>query len=360
MNIGFVVHHYDPADGTGGYAAQLVPRIATQHEVTLYAAALRAPVPANVRVVRVPAVAGSAYLKILTFPAAFAAVRRRHELVHAQGWVATSAELVTAHIVLAAWREAAARARIPVPPGERWLGGFVARREAGLLARARHVIAPSERARADIRRCAGRADGVSVIHHGFPAFAVPLDRKTARRRFRLPDDGFVALYAGDARKGFADAVTALAAVPGARLLVASRSQRAPYEALAKARGVASRLCWTGALDDMGPAYAAADVLLYPTIYDTFSMVVAEAMAFGVPVIVSREAGITDLIEHRQSGWILDSRGPEAAAALRALQDDPALRTRLADGGRAVAARRMWDHVAAETMETYRRTVETGR
>ena len=55
MNIGIAVHRYALNDGTGGYVAQLVPRIAQAHDVTLYAARVAGAVPAGVHFVRVPA-----------------------------------------------------------------------------------------------------------------------------------------------------------------------------------------------------------------------------------------------------------------------------------------------------------------
>ena len=351
MNIGLVVHHYDPADGTGGYGVELVQRLCREHDVTLYAAAVRAPVPAGVRVVQVPALGGSAYARILSFPLAFAAVRKQHDVIHAQGWVTTDATVVTTHIVLAAWRDAARAAGIASPPGERLLGGFVASREGALVRGARRVITPSRRAAGDVARWYGRDRDVHVIHHGFPAPLALPGRGDARRALGLPDHAFVALYAGDARKGFDRAAHALAGAPGMWLLVASRSRPDAYLARARALGVGDRVHWAGGMDDVRPAYAAADLLLHPTVYDTFAMVVAEAMANGVPVIMSREAGIADLVVHGESGWIVEP-GVDAGAALRALRGDPALRARLAAGGRAVAAARTWDHVTRETVAVY--------
>lgn len=352
MNIGFVVHHYDPADGTGGYAVELVTRLAREHQVTLYAAAVRGPVPEGVRVVRVPALGGTAYARILTFPLAFMARRQPHDVVHAQGWVTNDADVVTTHIVLAAWRKAARQAAVVAPPGERILGRFVIGRELALVRRCRAVIAPSRRAANDVALFYDRVAGVSVVHHGFPPARALGDRAAARARFGLPADRLVAVYAGDARKGFDAAARALAGAPGVWLLVASRSRPAPYLDRARQLGVADRVTWAGGLDDASEAYAAADVLLHPTIYDTFAMVVAEAMAWGLPVIVSREAGIAELVVHRDSGWILGPDRGDASAALLALRDDPALRARLAEGGRLVALSRTWDDVARETVAVY--------
>src|SRR5262245_60020804 len=145
-----VVHYFDTSEGTGGYVVELVHRLASRHQVTLYTVEVRAPVPDGVRVVRVPALRAKTYLTILSFPAAFASVRGRHDLIHAQGWVAPSADVVTAHIVLGAWRAAAQRAGVRSPLGERLFGGIVTNREASLFRRARAVIAPSRQGQSDI------------------------------------------------------------------------------------------------------------------------------------------------------------------------------------------------------------------
>lgn len=351
MNIGFVVHHFEASDGTGGYAVELVRRLAQEHAVTLYAAAVRAPVPAGVTVVRVPAVGGSAYARILSFPLAFAAVRRKHDVVHAQGWVTTAADVVTTHIVLAAWRDAAARAGVVSPPGERFLGGFVAAREASLVRSDASVIAPSRRAAQDVERFYARP-GARVVYHGFPVVTPIESRTDARRQLGLPAEGFIALYAGDPRKGFDVAARAIANTPDIRLLVASRSRPELYLSRARELDIGSRIHWLGGLHEMRAVYSSADVLLHPTIYDTFGMVVAEAMAYGVPVIASREAGISELLTHGESALLTSVDVSEVTSALRNVRDDPALAARVAEGGKRVAASRTWDDSAAETFRVY--------
>ncbi len=347
MNIALAVHNYDPGSGTGGYVVELSRRLAQRHDVTVYAATWKEPVP-GVRMIRVPALRGSAYATMLSFPAAFAAVRGRHDIVHTQGWQG-GGDVVTAHIVLAAWRNAARIAGIAAPPGERLLGGFVAAREGAAVRNARAVIAPSRRAADDIARWYGRSD-VAVIPHGFPALPPLPDRTGARRSLGLPPDGFIAACIGDARKAFLPAARALASVPNVHLLVASESPSAPWMAEARALGVADRVHWAGVLP-VARALAAADVLVHPTIYDTFAMVVAEACAAGVPAIVSPQAGITDLLEDGRSALIVDT-AEQLAAALTRLRDDPAERRRLGEAGRAIAASRTWDRVTAETEALY--------
>lgn len=354
MNLGIAVHNYDLSEGTGGYVAELLPRIADVHRVTLYAARVRAPVPSGVQVITVPAVMLRAYSAILSFPAAFRAVRRQHDLVHIQGWIAGSADVVTAHIVMAAWRRAAREAGVRPPPGERVFGRLVQGMEARLFrSGARHVIAPSRKVRDEIARHYGRAHEVTVVPHGFPTVTAALDRADARHRYRLPADAVVALFVGDVRKGLDVAVEVVGRTPGVHLAVVSRSAPDDVLEFARASGVGDRLHWLGVLTDPTPAYAAADVLLHPTIYDSFGLVVAEAMAHGVPPIVTHAAGISELIEHDRSGWIVrGDRVAGTATALRVVADDAERRRRMARAARERAAGRTWDAVAEDTMKVY--------
>jgi glycosyltransferase involved in cell wall biosynthesis len=353
MNVAFVVHNFDLGEGTGGYAVHLTHQFAATHAVTVYTRRVIAPVPNGVAVVRVPALVGRAYATVLSFPAGFRWVRRSHDVVHAQGWVAPSADVVTAHIVLAAWRDAARRARITPPPGERWFGGYVERRERKLITRAHAVIAPSNQAREDITKWYGRHDGVHVVPHAFPAPPPLTPREEARQTLHLPPRAFVALYVGDARKGLEPALRGVAAAPDVHLAVASHSDPASYLARARALDMAARLHWLGPQPDPALAYSAVDALVHPTIYDSFGLVVAEAMACGIPVVVTPHAGICELMTPDVSGVILRTDEPdEIAHILTELASDSGRATTMGEAAKTLAAQRTWADVAAETMAVY--------
>lgn len=353
MNIGFVVHDYDTRDGHGRYAVELVARICRRHDVTVYAANFGTPVPDGVKLKRVPAVERPAHATILSFPAAFALVRGTHDLVHVQGWSAPSADVATAHIVLGAWRRAALEAAVYPGIGERLFGSLVEAFESSYYRRrAGTVLAPSRRVQADLAECYGRTERVTVIPHGFSP-APALDKAESRSRFGLPADAFVALYVGDVRKGLDTAMRAVAAVPGVRLLVVSRSRLLRALEVARSLGIADRVWWVEGMPDTSYAYAASDVLLHPSIYDAFGLVVSEAMSYGVPPVVSSSTGVAELVEDRVSGWIVRAGVPDdSAAALRALREDPSLASRLGSNARSVAESRSWNVVAEETMAVY--------
>ena len=63
--------------------------------------------------------------------------------------------------------------------------------------------------------------------------------------------------------------------------------------------------FTGFLVDvaLSAAYASSDILVFPSTTDTFGPVVLEAMASGVPVIVSDRGGACELVQHGRTGLV---------------------------------------------------------
>jgi len=62
-------------------------------------------------------------------------------------------------------------------------------------------------------------------------------------------------------------------------------------------------------------YLTSDVLVLPSRFDGFGMVVTEAMACGLPVIVSSAVGAADLVEHGRNGWIFQSENSQQLAEM---------------------------------------------
>jgi UDP-glucose:(heptosyl)LPS alpha-1,3-glucosyltransferase len=127
-----------------------------------------------------------------------------------------------------------------------------------------------------------------------------------------------------------------------------------YRALARALGVESRVRFLGPAAHPEVAYAAADVLVLPTIYEPFSNACLEALASGLPVITTRAAGASELLRDSLDSLTLPSGRDHAALSerLRRLQD-PHERRVLAAEARAVAETRSLETMAAEFLEVYR-------
>ena len=99
------------------------------------------------------------------------------------------------------------------------------------------------------------------------------------------------------------------------------------------------------------AYASMDAFVFPSLTDTFGNVVLEAMASGVPAIVSSAGGPKYLIETGKTGYVAANVG-EFAAAVARLVRDASVRAAMRAAARRSAERFSWDRVVGEVYQHY--------
>jgi len=184
-----------------------------------------------------------------------------------------------------------------------------------------------------------------------------LARNELRGRLDIPGDAFVVLTVGTlVRKGIETALACLSRLPKTVHLVAvGAGPHQRVHALARRIGVAERLHLVPPVSDIEGYYHMANALLFPTRYEPFGMVIAEAWAAGLPVICSSTAGALEWSRHDQTAIHIDSPTNDAAfaEAVRRLKGDQGLAQRLADGGRKLAPQFSWRRVVTETENFYR-------
>lgn len=205
---------------------------------------------------------------------------------------------------------------------------------------------------------------LSVIAPGVKMPLQPISKDQARRSLDIWPDAQVALFVANdyARKGLDALLQALACLPESLclLVVGSASQASTYQLKAQSLGLGGRVRFAGPLHDMHLAYWAADLLVHPTLEDTFGMVVLEAMAHGLPVVVSGPAfcGAAALLHDGQDALLL--KDPRDVMALREaiirLLCDGSLRQRIAERGQSFAVGQSWQHAAAAYDDLYQRLV----
>ena len=101
-------------------------------------------------------------------------------------------------------------------------------------------------------------------------------------------------------------------------------------------------------------YRAADVFVLPSHTENFGIVVAEALACGVPVITTRGTPWEDLLTHRCGWWVDKGIEPLAAALREAMALDDETRRRMGARGRELVERKFgWPGIAAKMLAVYR-------
>jgi UDP-glucose:(heptosyl)LPS alpha-1,3-glucosyltransferase len=146
----------------------------------------------------------------------------------------------------------------------------------------------------------------------------PEQRVAARRLFDVAADiPVVALVgSGFARKGAFKLIEALAlpACLHVHALIAGRDRQ--LEALrrrATALGLGDRVHILGGVSDPLPVYHAADVFALPSLYDPLSNAAVEALACGLPLVVTADTGVADAVNDSGAG-IITTRAPDDIAA----------------------------------------------
>ncbi len=128
--------------------------------------------------------------------------------------------------------------------------------------------------------------------------------------------------------------------------------RAYLERCAKESGAEARVLFTGAVydEDKGALLADADIFALPSRYENFANVAAEAMAVGIPVIISNSCGVSSIVEGR-AGLVIPPEKEALVEALRTLIHDRDLYARFKEGCHCVADQLSWEHLT-QRMEGY--------
>lgn len=153
-------------------------------------------------------------------------------------------------------------------------------------------------------------------------------REQVRARLGADENLRVWLMVGSGyqRKGVGEAIRALAGLAGDQLwVVGNDRQPRTYRKLAERLGVAGRVRFLGPQTDVTPYLAGADAFLLPSWYDPFPNACVEALACGLPVVVSSTTGTAELVRVGENGAVCQPG--EADDLLRQMRN---LRPRLGD------------------------------
>lgn len=223
--------------------------------------------------------------------------------------------------------------------------------EARLLPLLKGVTCPSARTAAAVAACGVAPARIAVTPPGTIKPRRPPHRAAAGGPCRLlsvatvtPRKGHRVLMAALARLGTRDW----------RLELVGSLTRDPAEADAvraamAAHGLGARVTLAGARpqEQLGDAYAAADIFVLASYHEGYGMAFAEAMAHGLPIVATSGGAVPETVP--SSAGLLVKPGDDGAlaAALAHLIDDPRARVRLAAGAQAAgAALPDWDQAVA--------------
>ncbi|WP_407316544.1 glycosyltransferase family 4 protein [Isoptericola halotolerans] len=179
------------------------------------------------------------------------------------------------------------------------------------------------------------------------------ERSAARRSLGLGPDDVALVFIGHEydRKGLPLVLDALTLLPPqVRLVVVggSTDMVAALDQRVRALGVGERVRAVGRRADPRPILHAADALVTPSAYESYGLVVLEALACGVPVIATPVGCVPDVVDDGGCGYVVEPTPAAIARAVHRLRD--ADRASLALAARATAERNSWGDVARSYLD----------
>jgi glycosyltransferase involved in cell wall biosynthesis len=372
VRIAIVTHNVVRGDGQGRVAFEIARQAIRQgHQISLLAAQVDPElIEEGARWMRLePAVSRIHLCKVPLFARlanrALASHSSEFDVVHGFGYSLTVPHAVnSAQFIHAAW------ARSPAHPGRgKWSARNLyqsactwwnTRWERSAYAGASTVIACSSQVGGDLISIGVSERKIRIIPNGVdlneykPGMA---DRAT----LGLPKGVPLALFVGDLRLGRKnlDAVLrALPLSPSVHLAVAGSLEGSPYPAMAKRLRIEQRVHFLDFRSDMADLMRAADVFVFPSLYEPFGLVVLEALATGLPVITATTVGAADLV--REGGGVVVSEGGDEAALARALGEvleDGPRRAAMKRAARAAAEQHSWRRMAEAYLDVYASAVK---
>jgi len=182
-----------------------------------------------------------------------------------------------------------------------------------------------------------------------------------RKEYNIPLDYFVLLFVGYEfrRKGLEFVIKAIEKLKNEKikLIVIGNDNKKPYEKLAKELGVVDKIIFVGQQREVNKFYAVSDVFVFPTMYEAFGLVIIEAMASGLPVIISNIAGVAELITDGKEGFFINRDADNIAKKIKILIENKNLYKEMSINASKKAEEYSWDNITKKYLELFNKVYE---
>jgi glycosyltransferase involved in cell wall biosynthesis len=370
--LAFVSHRFQRNDGQGRVNYEIV-RAALEYgyEVTILAAHCAEEIANHPRARFIPVGRESLpteLLRNLAFARSSARWLRRHrqelDLIQGNGFVTwEDCDIVAAHFIHAGWRKSPYYPFTGLSPYslyQRLYTFLNIRWEKRAFLRASRVIAVSHGIVRELESMGVAAERIEVIYNGVDTEQFSPGTPD-RDSFGLPANVPLALFVGDirtTRKNLDTVLRALQQTPEIRLAVAGSVKDSPFPALARELGVSDRVFFLNKVSRIPSLMRSVDFFVFPSRYEAHPLVVLEAMASGLPAIVSGNFGAEGFLG--DGGHIL--KDPNDVAALATVMNEwmqaPERRRAMALAGRERALQMQWSKMALAYLEVYENLMQS--
>ena len=192
-------------------------------------------------------------------------------------------------------------------------------------------------------------------------------RKAGQDRIGLADEDFMFLFVGQHRwikniRLILEAAEILRKEnrPFRLVFVGSGQDEAEIRTRVREAGLEERVRFMGTVverEEMKEYYGRADLFLFPSLYDTASLVMREAAAFSTPSVLIRGSSTAENVEDGVNGFLSDNNPASFSGVLKGLMDNPE-RIRIAGKGALESIYLPWEKVVDMVYSRYREIVRT--
>lgn len=377
LRIAFITERFGRQfGGAEAYAVHLVDKLSFSHDVTVIAREFAHTLP--IREVRVDRLKGwPGWIRALHFASRVQALTRkgeseasRYDVVHTHA-MGPAGDVHVMHVVPVKFR------RFFLQPFWRSFLGCLQPRNIAYLwleaasvrsAPGRQLVAVSPSVENQLRLTYPSLENIEMIPPGVqPA---KMDREVrqhmrAQLAWALDEVGCLLVARNPMRKGLAAVAQAFETLPQRyKLAVVGADAEARNYIQQHHPALVERVRLIEPVSDVSPYYQSADIYIHPTLRDSFGMAPLEAMAHGLPVILSGQkyCGFAAFVRHHHNAWVLeDPRDHESMIeALLALDPQRPLREQFILHGAQLVEQFSWQRVAEHYESLYRRVVQARR
>lgn len=227
--------------------------------------------------------------------------------------------------------------------------------EKKAFTQAKQVIAVSSQVKFDLQKIGVPEHRICVIYNGVDTsefYPGSISRKT----LGLPEDVPVAIFVGDIRtprKNLDSVLKALARVSELHLLVVGNLDNSPFPELSRKLSIHRRVHFLGYRQDIPHLLRASDFLVFPSRYETFGLVVLEAMASGIPVLTTMATPASELVTSEAGIVLSDPNDINALEqGLNYLTRQTQQRQRMGICARSIAEQYSWNKMAQRYIDVF--------
>lgn len=348
--------------GAESYAVNLFEILSNRHEVTVIAREFDHELP--IKEVRVRSMKGwPGWIKALHFAwHAKKLTTAGYDVVHTHA-MGPAGDVHVVHVVpvrfrrflAKPWWGARLRCLLPRNIAYLWLEAASVQSLPG-----RYVVAVSPSVQEQLRAAYPALHQIEMIAPGAHEVSIdPTIRASIRAQFGwvTTDIGCLLVARNPLRKGLAAIALALERLPAHyKLAVVGADVEARHYLTSRHPDLSARVCLIDPVPNVSPFYQAADIYVHPTLLDSFGMAPLEAMAHGLPVVLSASqyCGFAAFVRDRQDALVLqDPKEPtQIAEALLLLGENHTLRKQLVQESAKLVRAHTWAAVASRFERLY--------